>query len=277
MTASIGIASGDRECAGELLRDADVAMYQAKWDGRHRHVAFDSGMQTAVQTRMELEMDLRMALENDEFFLLYQPTLRLHDMSPTGMEALIRWNSTTRGVVQPDDFISLLEETGLIIDIGRWVLREACCQGVRWRESGYPIGIAVNVSARQLESDEFVIHAGAATCGELAVAVQWAADFVAMALMIGWCPVTGKHSSSPSSRAMPCMRRSGTLWPPFDSRQGRVRVARSPMPNARQPTASIGDGRAFEKISPRMDATRPHTLTPPSARPPYGSVRTVTG
>jgi EAL domain-containing protein (putative c-di-GMP-specific phosphodiesterase class I) len=158
VTASIGIASGDRECAGELLRDADIAMYQAKWDGRHRYVVFESGMQTAVQTRMELEMDLRMALENDEFFLVYQPTFRLHDMSPTGMEALIRWNSTTRGVVQPDDFISLLEETGLIIDIGRWVLREACCQGVRWRESGYPIGIAVNVSARQLESDEFVIH-----------------------------------------------------------------------------------------------------------------------
>jgi diguanylate cyclase (GGDEF)-like protein len=158
VTASIGIASGDRECAGELLRDADVAMYQAKWDGRHRYVVFESGMQTAVQTRMELEMDLRMALENGEFFLVYQPTFRLHDMSPTGMEALIRWNSATRGVVQPDDFISLLEETGLIIDIGRWVLREACCQGVRWRESGYPIGIAVNVSARQLESDEFVIH-----------------------------------------------------------------------------------------------------------------------
>ena len=156
VTASIGVASGDRECADELLRDADVAMYQAKWDGRHRYVLFESGMQTAVQSRMELEMDLRMALENDEFFLVYQPTFNLQDMSPTGMEALIRWHSPTRDVVQPNDFIALLEETGLIVEIGRWVLREACRQGVRWRESGYPIGVAVNVSARQLDSDEFV-------------------------------------------------------------------------------------------------------------------------
>jgi diguanylate cyclase (GGDEF)-like protein len=156
VTASIGIASGEREQAGDLLRDADIAMYQAKWDGRHRFAVFESGMQTAVQSRMELEMDLRMALENEEFFLVYQPTFNLQDMAPTGMEALIRWNSPTREIVQPDDFIGLLEETGLIVEIGRWVLREACEQGVRWREAGHPIGIAVNVSARQLDGDEFV-------------------------------------------------------------------------------------------------------------------------
>ena len=157
VTASIGIASGDRTCAGDLLRDADIAMYQAKWDGHHGYVSFESGMQTAVQTRMELEMDLRMALENDEFFLVYQPTFSLQDMRPTGVEALIRWDSPTRDVVQPDNFIGLLEETGLIVAVGRWVLREACSQGVRWREAGHPIGIAVNVSAKQLDSDEFVL------------------------------------------------------------------------------------------------------------------------
>jgi diguanylate cyclase (GGDEF)-like protein len=156
VSASVGIACGDRPCAGDLLRDADIAMYQAKWDGRHSYVSFESGMQTAVQTRMELEMDLRMALENDEFFLVYQPTFSLQDMRPTGMEALIRWNSPVRGVVQPDNFIGLMEETGLIIPVGKWVLREACRQGVSWRDSGHPIGIAVNVSARQLDSDEFV-------------------------------------------------------------------------------------------------------------------------
>ncbi len=156
VTASIGIAAGERETAGDLLHDADIAMYQAKWDGRHRYAVFESGMQTAVQSRMELEMDLRMALENDEFFLVYQPTFNLRDMTPTGMEALIRWDSPTRELVQPDDFIGLLEETGLIVEIGRWVLQEACCQGVRWREAGHPIGIAVNVSARQLDSDDFV-------------------------------------------------------------------------------------------------------------------------
>jgi EAL domain-containing protein (putative c-di-GMP-specific phosphodiesterase class I) len=101
-------------------------------------------------------MDLRVALENDEFLLVYQPTFDLRDMSPTGMEALIRWNSPTRGVVQPDDFIPLLEETGLITEIGKWVLEEACQQGAAWRQAGYEIGMAVNVSARQLDTDEFV-------------------------------------------------------------------------------------------------------------------------
>jgi diguanylate cyclase (GGDEF)-like protein len=156
VTASIGIASGHRQCASELLRDADVAMYRAKWDGRSRFVAFESGMQAAVQTRMELEMDLRSALEHDEFHLVYQPTFSLQDMRPTGVEALIRWNSPSRGLVQPDDFIPTLEDTGLIVPIGRWVLEEACRQGVRWREAGSPIGIAVNVSARQLDADELV-------------------------------------------------------------------------------------------------------------------------
>jgi diguanylate cyclase (GGDEF)-like protein len=156
VTASIGIASGERSSAGELLRDADIAMYQSKWDGRHRYTTFKSGMQTAVQTRMELEMDLRMALENDEFFLVYQPTFNLQDMSATGMEALIRWNSPTRDIVQPESFIPILEETGLIVPVGTWVLLEACRQGVTWREAGYPIGIAVNVSARQLDTDDFL-------------------------------------------------------------------------------------------------------------------------
>ena len=156
VTASVGIAVGDRLSAGDLLRDADIAMYRAKWDGKNRYVVFETVMQDAVQGRMELEMDLRVALERNEFFLVYQPTFDLRDMSPTGVEALIRWNSPTRGIVQPDDFIPLLEETGLITEVGKWVLEEACRQGAAWREAGYPIGMAVNVSARQLDTDEFV-------------------------------------------------------------------------------------------------------------------------
>jgi diguanylate cyclase (GGDEF)-like protein len=156
LTASIGIATGDRASAGDLLRDADIAMYRAKWAGRNRYVVYECGMAEAVQSRMALEMDLRVALENDEFLLAFQPTFDLCDMRPTGLEALIRWESPTRGVVQPDDFIPLLEETGLIMDIGRWVLDKACAQGAAWRDAGYPIGIAVNVSARQLDSDQIV-------------------------------------------------------------------------------------------------------------------------
>ncbi|HEY7891351.1 MAG TPA: EAL domain-containing protein [Solirubrobacteraceae bacterium] len=156
VTASIGIATGDRSSAGELLRDADIAMYRAKWAGRNQYVVFECGMADAVQSRMELEMDLRVALERGEFFLAFQPTFNLQNMSPTGVEALIRWDSPTRGVVQPDDFIPLLEETGLIVDIGRWVLQRACVQAAEWRERGYPVGIAVNVAARQLDSDQIV-------------------------------------------------------------------------------------------------------------------------
>jgi diguanylate cyclase (GGDEF)-like protein len=156
VTASIGIAGGDHTSAEELLRNADIAMYRAKWDGKNRYVVFETGMQDTIQNRMELEMDLREALAKDEFFLAYQPTIDLSDMSPTGVEALIRWKHPVRGVVQPDDFIPLLEETGLITEIGKWVLERACSQGAAWRTAGYQIGMAVNVSGRQLDSDEFV-------------------------------------------------------------------------------------------------------------------------
>jgi diguanylate cyclase (GGDEF)-like protein len=156
VTASIGIAAGDRISAEELLRDADIAMYRAKWDGKARHVVFETGMEDIVQGRMELEMDLRDALGEDEFFLAYQPTFDLRDMSPTGVEALIRWRSPTRGVVQPDAFIPLLEETGLIVEVGKWVLEEACAQGAAWHRAGYPINMAVNVSGRQLDTDQVV-------------------------------------------------------------------------------------------------------------------------
>ena len=154
--ASIGIAMGEQSSAEELLRDADIAMYRAKWDGKNRHVIFESGMHDTIQHRMELEMDLRDALTNEEFFLAYQPTFALSDMRPTGVEALIRWRHPSRGVLQPEDFIPLLEESGLITEIGKWVLGEACSQGAAWQRAGYPIGMAVNVSGRQLDTDQLV-------------------------------------------------------------------------------------------------------------------------
>jgi|HubBroStandDraft_2_1064218.scaffolds.fasta_scaffold00392_2 diguanylate cyclase (GGDEF)-like protein len=164
VTASIGIAAGDRASAEELLRDADIAMYRAKWDGKNRYAVFETGMQDTVQNRMELDMDLREALEKDEFFLVYQPTLDLSDMKPTGVEALIRWRHPVRGIVQPDAFIPLLEETGLITEVGRWVLREACRQGAVWHQAGHEIVMAVNVSARQLDSDQLILDIEQALC-----------------------------------------------------------------------------------------------------------------
>jgi diguanylate cyclase (GGDEF)-like protein len=156
VTASIGIAVGNGCPAEELLRDADIAMYRAKRDGRNRFAIFESSMQDKLQNRMELEMDLRDALANEEFFLVYQPTFNLSDMSPNGVEALIRWKHPRRGVVEPDDFVPLLEETGMIKEIGRWVLDAACQQGASWRQAGYPIGVAVNVSGRQLDTDDLI-------------------------------------------------------------------------------------------------------------------------
>jgi diguanylate cyclase (GGDEF)-like protein len=154
--ASIGIATGEGASAGDLLRDADIAMYRAKWDGRNQYAMYESGMQDVVQERMELEMDLRDALAREEFFLAYQPTLDLADMRPTGVEALIRWRHPERGVVQPNSFIPLLEETGMINEVGRWVLAESCRQAAAWVSSGHDISMAVNVSGRQLDSDQLI-------------------------------------------------------------------------------------------------------------------------
>jgi diguanylate cyclase (GGDEF)-like protein len=156
VTASIGIAAASRSLAEELLRDAEIAMTQAKWDGKSRCVVFQTEMREGAEARMELEADLRSALASDQFFLVYQPTFDLHDMRLTGVEALIRWRHPTRGVVAPSSFVPLLEGTGMIIEVGRWVLREACLQGAKWRAAGDQIAVAVNVSARQLDGAEFV-------------------------------------------------------------------------------------------------------------------------
>jgi len=156
VSASVGIAVGGGTSAEELLREADIAMYQAKWDGKNRYAVFETGMLDTIQERMELEMDLRDAIERKDFYLVYQPTIALSDMSTTGVEALIRWRHPVRGVIPPDDFIPLAEETGLITEIGKWVLDQACSQGAAWRAAGYAIGIGVNVSARQLDSDQLI-------------------------------------------------------------------------------------------------------------------------
>jgi diguanylate cyclase (GGDEF)-like protein len=158
VTASIGIAIGVRDSAEELLRDADIAMYRAKQSGKNRFVVFEADMHQAIRDRMELEMDLHEALAKGEFFLVYQPTFDLHEMRPTGVEALLRWRHPRRGIVQPNDFIPLLEETGLIVAVGRWVLEEACLRAAVWTRAGQRVRMAVNVSALQLDADDFIGH-----------------------------------------------------------------------------------------------------------------------
>ncbi len=156
LTASIGIAGGARSSATELLRDADIALYGAKAAGKDCFMVFRPEMHTVVQDRLLLEMDLREALAAQQYFLVYQPIFNLASGAPTGVEALLRWRHPTKGVIQPDDFIPILEQSGLMNAVGRWVLGEACRQGARWHGLGYQVDISVNISTRQLETDDVI-------------------------------------------------------------------------------------------------------------------------
>jgi diguanylate cyclase (GGDEF)-like protein len=159
--ASIGIVigmAGDAE-AGQLMQNADVAMYHAKRGGKGRYMVFEPGMRTAVESRHVLKEDLQRAVERSEFSLHYQPIVAIATGRMVAVEALIRWRHPTRGNVPPDQFIPLAEETGLIVPIGEWVLREACEQARRW-QLGFPsfsdLGLSVNLSFRQLRATEFL-------------------------------------------------------------------------------------------------------------------------
>jgi diguanylate cyclase (GGDEF)-like protein len=151
ITASMGVATAQGLSAEALMREAHVALYEAKTSGRDRYVLFHSAMQATLQGRLLLQADLREALARDELFLLYQPTIDLQSERVVGAEALIRWRHPVRGVIAPDTFIPLAEETGLIVAIGRWVLTEACKQAAVWHDESRSVQVSVNVSARQLD------------------------------------------------------------------------------------------------------------------------------
>jgi diguanylate cyclase (GGDEF)-like protein len=153
VSASIGIAVGPRDLSEELFRDADVALYRAKEAGKNGYVIFESEMYTTMHRRHELELDLQAAIGTDQFTLCYQPIFNLSDMSVMGVEALLRWNHPTKGLLQPDEFIPALEMSGLIIPVGRWVINEACRQAMVWRDLGHVVKMSVNASARQLDAD----------------------------------------------------------------------------------------------------------------------------
>ena len=146
--ASIGIAvtAGPASTPGVLLRNADVAMYRAKADGKGTYRLFQPAMHGAALHRLELDADLRRALEEEQFELYYQPMVELRTGRVTSCEALVRWNHPRRGLIRPDRFIAAAEETGIIVPLGRWILEQAC----RELGSRFPVGISVNISARQL-------------------------------------------------------------------------------------------------------------------------------
>jgi diguanylate cyclase (GGDEF)-like protein len=155
--ASVGVslAPNDGEGADDLLRNADLALYRAKTEGRGTLRFFEPHMDAQMQARRELELDLRRALVNNEFELYYQPLVNIESDAVCGFEALIRWNHPTRGMVSPDEFISLAEEVGEIEAIGSWVLRTACQEAASWPED---IKVAVNLSPLQFRSGSLVLH-----------------------------------------------------------------------------------------------------------------------
>jgi EAL domain-containing protein (putative c-di-GMP-specific phosphodiesterase class I) len=153
VNVSIGIAlafSGDEGDA--VLRNADVAMYAAKNAGKQCARLFDPGMLERAQSWLQLEQDLRRAVEQNEFELLFQPLMSLQTGVLQGFEALLRWRHPKRGLVAPAEFLAVAEETGVIVPIGRWALREACCYAAGWADrEGITPSISVNLAPRQLE------------------------------------------------------------------------------------------------------------------------------
>ncbi len=163
-SASIGIAlsSSTYENSSEILRDADIAMYRAKAKGKARHEIFDQAMYIQTLKTIELEQNLRLALQNQELTLYYQPIVSLEDNHLSGFEALLRWQHPSHGFISPVDFIPLAEDTGLIIEIGDWVLQEACQSLANWQKENSTIpGIAslkvsVNVASQQFQKPDFI-------------------------------------------------------------------------------------------------------------------------
>jgi diguanylate cyclase (GGDEF)-like protein/PAS domain S-box-containing protein len=157
--ASIGIAVATADSAPhEVMRDADVAMYRAKADGKGRHAVFDAAMHEQVMRRLDMEGDLRRAIEHRELEVAYQPIAQAATGRIVGFEALCRWPDGRGGAVEPADFMALAEETGLVLPLGRWMLETACAQLAHWRTlpGGAGLTIGVNVSGRQLAEPGFV-------------------------------------------------------------------------------------------------------------------------
>ncbi len=159
ITASIGMVVSTPEHArpDDLLRDADIAMYRAKAAGGADYMIFDPAMQEQLVARLALERDLRDALDRGEFSVQYQPIVDLATGQIAEAEALVRWRHPLRGNVPPDTFIPVVEETGLIVPLGRWVLQQSCQRAQSWNDLGYPLTVAVNLSAREFQQADLTM------------------------------------------------------------------------------------------------------------------------
>lgn len=158
VTASIGVAVGTSgDSADVLLRNTDAAVNRAKQNGRDRVELFDQSLTLAAAARVATGAELHLALQRDELRLVYQPVVSVPDGRPVGVEALLRWDHPERGAVPPLEFVPIAEESGLIVEVGRWVLHRSCAQLAAWRAAGVPdVSMSINVSNRQLEHDHFV-------------------------------------------------------------------------------------------------------------------------
>jgi diguanylate cyclase (GGDEF)-like protein/PAS domain S-box-containing protein len=176
VSASIGIAMREAgDTAGDLLRNADVAMYTAKQKGKARFEIFEAAMHETVMARLGMEAELRRAIERREFVVYYQPIVRLDTAEVVGAEALVRWQHPTRGLVPPLEFIPLAEETGLIVPLGSWILKQACGQLAEWqrmRPGEEPFVMNVNLSSRQLVRDIMADEVAAAV-DESGIRASW--------------------------------------------------------------------------------------------------------
>jgi EAL domain-containing protein (putative c-di-GMP-specific phosphodiesterase class I) len=165
VTASIGICMypGDAQDEQALMKNADIAMYRAKEEGKNTYKFYSAEANIHSFERLALETALRRGLERSEFFLHYQAKLDLSSGEISGVEALVRWQHPDLGIVPPGQFIPLAEETGLIVPLGKWVLRTACAQAVAWQRDGLPpLRMSVNISARQFADEELLVDIAAA-------------------------------------------------------------------------------------------------------------------
>ncbi len=156
VTASVGITAGNSDRGGDLIQSADIALTMAKTEGGNRCMTFAQEMQTAVDARAQLTIDLHEAVSAGQFETFYQPVVRSKDLSVVGVEALVRWRHPMLGLIPPAHFISLAEEMNVIGDVGRLVLRQVCNEAKSWQQRHKRLAVAINVSVFQLRSDEFI-------------------------------------------------------------------------------------------------------------------------